>query len=67
MSDSKKIKHALNIAMNYGQIDGDHHKAWVIDQMVRRLTGKDYKKWVSEAMAGEDGPATYSYETGIAP
>lgn len=31
-------KEALEIARRYGQIDGDHHKAWVIDQMVRALT-----------------------------
>lgn len=29
---------AINIAVRYGGIDGDHHKAWVIDQMVRELT-----------------------------
>lgn len=34
-----RIKAALDIAINYGGIDGDHHKAWVIDQMVRALTG----------------------------
>lgn len=28
---------ALAVAMQYGGIDGDHHKAWVIDQMVRAL------------------------------
>ncbi len=30
---------ALDLAMRYGQTDGDYHKAWVIDQMVRILTG----------------------------
>lgn len=29
---------ALEIAMKYGNNDGAHHKAWVIDQMVRALT-----------------------------
>jgi hypothetical protein len=39
--DSKKqrIQEAIDLALSYGQIDGDHHKAWVIDQMVRALTG----------------------------
>ena len=36
MADGKQK--ALEIAVRYGQIDGDHHKAWVIDQMVRALT-----------------------------
>jgi hypothetical protein len=35
----QRISDALDIAVRYGGIDGDHHKAWVIDQMVRCLTG----------------------------
>lgn len=34
-----RIDKALDYAVRYGQIDGDHHKAWVIDQIVRALTG----------------------------
>lgn len=34
-----RIERALKLAVKYGGIDGDHHKAWVIDQMVRELTG----------------------------
>ncbi len=34
-----RIKAALDVAVRYGGTDGDHHKAWVIDQMVRALTG----------------------------
>ncbi len=30
---------ALSIASQYGWVDGGHHKMWVIDQMVRALTG----------------------------
>lgn len=33
------IEQALSYAHQYAQIDGAHHKAWVIDQMVRALTG----------------------------
>ena len=36
---SKRIKAALEYALKYGQIDGAHHKTWVIDQIVRALTG----------------------------
>jgi len=35
----ERIKKALELAVQFGGIDGDHHKAWVIDQMVRVLTG----------------------------
>lgn len=34
-----RIGTALEYADRYGSIDGDHHKTWVIDQMVRALTG----------------------------
>lgn len=44
----KEIEKALEIAFQYGQIDGDHHKTWVIDQMVRILTGDKYNEFVKE-------------------
>lgn len=34
-----RIERALQYATQYGTIDGGHHKTWVIDQMVRALTG----------------------------
>ena len=63
----KRINRALNVVFLYGTIDGDHHKTWVIDQMVRALTGDDYAAWVVQREAGEDGPQSYEWETGIAP
>lgn len=33
------IAGALEVASKYAMYDGDHHKMWVIDQMVRHLTG----------------------------
>ncbi len=39
MAEAERIERALGYAHRFGQIDGDHHKAWVIDQMVRALTG----------------------------
>jgi hypothetical protein len=82
------IQRALAYAVRYGGIDGDHHKAWVIDQMVRALTGcptvektassygklytysaqgesDEYKQLVAEACDGEDGPDTYTWNTGV--
>lgn len=58
---------ALTMAFQYGGYDGGHHKMWVIDQMVRALTGEKYEEFVKHAMQGEDGPETYSWDTGIAP
>jgi len=34
-----RIEKALALAVKFGGIDGAHHKDWVIDQMVRALTG----------------------------
>lgn len=67
MTDPDKIKEALVLALRYGGIDGDHHKAWVIDQMVRVLTGDAYEQVVEAACSGEDGPHTYTWREGIPP
>lgn len=62
-----RMSNAIDIAVKYGGIDGAHHKAWVIDQMVRALAGDHYKRVVAEAKAGDDGPETYGWDEGIAP
>ena len=65
----ERIEKALSIAWSYGQIDGAHHKMWVIDQMVRALCANEdmYKKWIEayeEPISNED---YYVWNTGIAP
>ena len=70
LSAEARISFALQMALAYSQIDGAHHKAWVIDQMVRRLLGDDdeYKKWVEDACEGENGaPNVYDWDEGIPP
>lgn len=43
LKENQKYKEVIdkvrNIAYEYGQIDGAHHKTWVIDQMIRELLG----------------------------
>ena len=63
----ERVKAALEIAFRYGSIDGEHHKTWTIDQMVRALTGDSYPAWVSAAKAGAEGPDTYEWDEGIGP
>lgn len=58
---------ALHLAIRYGVMDRAHHKAWVIDRMVRILAGNSYDAFVSAAKAGKDGPDTYEWDEGIAP
>lgn len=69
MSDVHKQRciDAVSVAVQWGGIDGEHHKQWVIDQMVRALMGDGYERWVKDVCAGEDGPDTYSWDEGIAP
>ena len=64
---ARRIQAALEIAQRYGQTDGAHHKAWVIDQLCRALLGADYTAWVLAAKAGEDGPNTYGWDEGVPP
>lgn len=65
--DGSNVEQALDVARRYGGIAGEHHKAWVIDQMCRSLLGSNYVEWVASAKAGEDGPETYAWDVGIAP
>lgn len=58
---------ALDLILRYGGIDGAHHKQWVLDQVVRALTGDKYDEWVATYCDGEDGPDTYAWDEGIAP
>ena len=59
---SSREKELLDTAM-MGQVDGSHHKVWVIDQMVRLITGEQYEKFVELY----ENNGEYKWETGIAP
>lgn len=63
----EQIEKAIDLAVRYGQIDGGHHKTWVIDQIVRILAGDNYDNIIADACDGEDGTNTYDWDTGIAP
>jgi hypothetical protein len=39
MNRQERIDQALDLIYKYGGIDGGHHKQWVLDQVVRALTG----------------------------
>jgi hypothetical protein len=62
-----RITAALEVAADYGGIDGDHHKMWVIDQMVRALTGPGYEAWVKVYEGPDEEGETYDWDCGIAP
>ena len=57
----------LSLITEWGGIDGGHHKQWLLDQIVRALTGDRYDKWISDYELGDSGPETYKWDEGIAP
>ena len=66
---NQRIASALDWA-TWGQEDGAHHKTWVVDQMVRALTGSDYEQWVLDYEDNDEGidPEDRNHwDTGIAP
>ena len=63
----KRIDDSLNLIVQYGGVDGAHHKQWLLDQVVRILSNKAYDVWLDVYSDGADGPDTYEWDTGIAP
>jgi hypothetical protein len=59
MSPEEKIEKAIELAVRCGGIDGLHHARWVIDQMVRALTGCPLVTKTAKDCNGRP----YSYET----
>jgi hypothetical protein len=62
-----RVLAALDLIHRYGGIDGDHHKQWVLDQVVRALMGDGYEAWATAQRAGDEGPDTYDWDEGIPP
>ena len=60
-------KNVLDLIFEYGQTDGEHHKMWVIDQIVRMLTKDKYNEWIKDYVYDEETGDTYSWDKGIAP
>jgi len=66
--DEGKFQEVLDLIENYGGTDGAHHKQWVLDQIVRILTGKHYELWVTNYEDRDEfGDPEYEWDTGIAP
>ena len=65
-TNNARRQEALDLIAEHGGIDGSHHKQWLLDQLVRKLSN-NYGEWVKEWEKGEDGPRTYHWDEGIAP
>lgn len=58
---------ALSLVFNYSYIEGDHHKQWLFDQIVRALTGEKYEEFVKYYETDGLTDEEYEWDTGIAP
>lgn len=60
---------AVGVAAKWAMVDGERHKQWVIDQMLRRLLGDEgYRHWVDQwHNAQEDDEVFVEWDTGVAP
>lgn len=56
------IYEALELAKMYAMTGEAHHKQWVIDKMVRTLTGSQYNQWVLDFEQNDD-----EWDEGIVP
>ena len=67
-----KLKEIEDLIWQYGQTDGSHHKAWVIDQVMRIIKGDDYEEWVHsyeyrDVFNQPTAEKEYDWDPGIAP
>ena len=61
---TEKVRESVETILSYGGIEGDHHRAWTIDQTLFAILGEEeYKKVIEQY---EDG-GEYEWDVGIAP
>jgi hypothetical protein len=64
---TKKERAVLDLIKTYGGFDGSHHKQWLLNEIVQKLTGNGYSEWVKNYQKRENGQEIYEWNTGIAP
>lgn len=68
-----RIAEATELILDANCIDGDHHKTWYLDQVLRVLTGDDYEQIIEDYEnpgedEDEDDEDNYAeWDEGIAP
>lgn len=64
----KPQEEILELIQQYGGIAGEHHKQWLLNEIVKVFLGEDgYMQWVAKQENGIHGPATFEWDRGIAP
>lgn len=68
-NQEKALEEALKVLFLYSQFDGEHHKAWALDQVTRKITGENYEKFIEEyeEPLSDDPEDYYAWDAGIAP
>lgn len=67
-SAQERIDAALALLVRFGQhTDESHHQSWLLDQVVRALTGEGYEAWLREFRDDDDPDGGYEWWEGIAP
>jgi hypothetical protein len=64
---NNKITEVIELCLDYGALNGSHYKMWIIDQIIRILSGDKYDALIKSYCKGEDGPNNYSWYTGVKP
>jgi hypothetical protein len=54
LTPEQRIDRAIDVAAEYGQVDGAHHKQYALDQILRTLAGTRYPQVVAGAANGWD-------------
>jgi len=72
-TDADRIDLAVLLALECSHYEGDHHKMWVIDQMLRHLLGDKYDETIARYNGDEDDVEDdddfdrVEWDTGVAP
>jgi hypothetical protein len=64
----QRIAAAVDLIERCGWIEGEHHRQWLLDQVLRALLAEGYDAWVAAYNAPDaDGEAGLPWEVGIPP
>lgn len=63
----ERINKAIEVGIRHGGHDGEHHKTWVIDQMLRALLEDRYEEVIQKSCEDENGFVVHEHDCGIAP
>lgn len=70
MKNVEKLRdEAVDLILQYGMIDGSHHKQWVLDQVLRILLDTEYDGVIEtfNSFTDENNELYDEWDVGIAP